>query len=285
MLNERDLKMPDGRNLHVYDMAPGVDAHPLTVFWHHGTPGIGAPPAPLFETSSALNIRWVGLDRPGYGGSTRQPGRTVGSVADDVARVADALGVDHFAVLGHSGGGPHTLACAARLRDRVLAAVSASGLAPFEAAGLDWFAGMVSSGKDELRAATAGPAVLETHLAAAAFDPEMFTAKDYAALSGAWSWFNEVVGPGTANGFAGSVDDDVAYVTPWGFDPAQITAPLLLLHGSEDRIVPVAHAHWLAEHCPTSEIRLGANDGHISILEHAASVLEWLRAQADRAMR
>ena len=285
MLTQRDLTLPDGRNLHVYDVTLGTEAEPLTIFWHHGTPNIGAPPVPLFEASSALNIRWVGHDRPGYGGSTRHPGRTVASVADDVARIADALGVDHFAVMGHSGGGPHALACAARLPDRVVAAVSGSALAPFDASGLDWFAGMVPSGSRELRAATAGATVLDAYLASAEFDPEMFTPKDYAALSGAWAWFNDVVGPATAHGFAGAVDDDLAFVSPWGFDPARIATPLLLLHGGQDRIVPVAHAHWLAEHCPTAELRLGPNDGHVSILEQGPSALEWLRAKADRRSR
>ena len=107
---ETDLESDDGRRLHVYDT--GGDGS-RTVFWHHGTPNIGAPPRPLFPAASRLGIRWVSYDRPGYGGSTARPGRDLASAADDAAAVADALGIGRFAVMGHSGGGSHALACVA----------------------------------------------------------------------------------------------------------------------------------------------------------------------------
>ena len=142
-VSETDVDLPDGRRLHVYDTG-GDDR--LAVVWHHGTPNIGAPPVPLFATADELGIRWVSYDRPGYGPSTPRPGRDFASAADDVARVTDALGIDRFATMGHSGGGPHALACGALLPDRVLAVVSVSGLAPYGSEGLDWFAGMAPSG-------------------------------------------------------------------------------------------------------------------------------------------
>ena len=141
MVTERDLQLGDGRTLHLYDTcAEGVDAR-LTVVWHHGTPNTGAPPEPLFEAAAERGIRWVSYDRPAYGGSTPRPGRDLASAAADVAGIADALGIGRFAVMGHSGGSPHALACGALLPDRVLAAVCVSALAPFDAEGLDWFAG------------------------------------------------------------------------------------------------------------------------------------------------
>ncbi len=157
MVTELDLELADGRTLHAYDTEPDDDAtRSLVVFWHHGTPNIGAPPEPLFVAAARLGIRWVSYDRPGYGGSSPLPGRTVASAAGDVASVADALGIDRFAVMGHSGGGPHALACAALLPERVLAVVSLAGLAPFGAEGLDWFAGMAASGRASLSAAAEG---------------------------------------------------------------------------------------------------------------------------------
>src|SRR5215469_5153022 len=144
MVTEADLQLSDGRTLHFYDTGGGDGR--LAMFWHHGTPNIGAPPEPLFAAADRLGIRWVSYDRPGYGGSTPCPGRDVASAAGYVAAVADALGIDRFAVMGHSGGGPHALACAAVLPGRVLAAVCMSGLAPFGAEGLDWFGGMTPSG-------------------------------------------------------------------------------------------------------------------------------------------
>ncbi|MEI5101847.1 alpha/beta hydrolase [Streptomyces sp. PmtG] len=275
-VTETDLELSDGRRLHVYDTGtPGADTR-LAVFWHHGTPNIGAPPAPLFPAAARLGIRWVSYDRPGYGGSTPRPGRSVASVADDVAHVADSLGIDRFAVMGHSGGGPHALACAALLPERVLGALVVSGLAPFDAEGLDWFADMADYNADSLRAAVQGPEAKKRYEATAGYDPEMFTPSDHTALSGEWSWFTSVAGPALMAGPGVLIDDDLAYVAPWGFDPARITAPLLLLHGASDRLVPTSHSRWLADHCPTAELRLSPGHGHISVLGEAGSALERL---------
>ncbi|WP_405150182.1 alpha/beta hydrolase [Sphaerisporangium sp. NBC_01403] len=278
MVTELDLKLDDGRTLHVYDT--GGDGR-LAVFWHHGTPNIGAPPEPLFPAAAELGIRWVSYDRPGYGGSTPRPGRDLASAAACASGVADALGIGRFAVMGHSGGGPHALACGALLPDRVLGVVSVAGLAPFGAEGLDWFAGMTPSGAASLRAAAEGRAAKERYEAGAEYDPEMFTPADHAALAGEWSWFGDVVGPAVAAGPGGLIDDDLAYVAPWGFDPARVTAPALLLHGGLDRVVPGPHGEWLARHCPSAELRSSPDDGHNSILHSAPAALSWLRDHAE----
>ncbi len=270
---EIDLALADGRTLHVYDT--GVTDGP-TVVWHHGTPNLGTPPRPLFAAADRLGIRWVSYDRPGYGGSTPLPGRDMASAAGCVAAVADALGLGRFAVMGHSSGGPHSLACGAKLADRVTAVVSVSGLAPFDADGLDWFAGMSAGSEASLRAATQGRDAKAKYQETAEFDPDSFNANDNAAFDGPWGWFSEVVGPAIAAGPAALIDDDLANVGPWGFDPADVHAPILLMHGDADRMVPAAHSEWLARRCPTAELRLFPGEGHISVLTHAELALDWL---------
>ncbi|WP_329454292.1 alpha/beta fold hydrolase [Streptomyces sp. NBC_01497] len=287
-MRELDLPLPDGGVLHVYDTgddepveAAGTGSgRRLPVLWHHGTPNTGAPPRPLFPAADRLGIRWVSYDRPGYGGSTPRPGRDVASAAGYAARAADALGIGRFAVMGHSGGGPHALACAALLPDRVPAVVVASGLAPYGAEGLDWFADMAASGVTALRTAAAGRAAAERlHASGAPYDPE-FVPADLAALTGPWSWFDGVVRAATASGPGPHIDDDLAYVAPWGFDPAQVRAPVLLLHGGLDRIAPPAHARWLAARLPSARLRVGPEDGHISALDGGDEALAWLRDHA-----
>ncbi|UJA06229.1 alpha/beta fold hydrolase [Streptomyces collinus] len=287
-VSESALDLPDGRTLRVHDTgAVGAGTPPappaparLTVFWQHGTPNVGTPPRPLFRHSARLGIRWVSYDRPGYGGSTPHPGRSVGSAATDVRHVADALGIDRFALMGHSGGASHALASAAVLRERVLGVVAVSGPAPFGAQGLDWFAGMAPSCRASLTAAAAGRAAKERFEAAAEYDPEMFTEADHAALAGDWSWFHEVVAPAVADGPGGLIDDDLAYVAAWGCDPAAVTAPVLVLHGASDRVVPGAHGEWLAKRCPRAELWLRPSGGHLSVLSEAPAALDWLVAHA-----
>src|ERR687890_646058 len=248
---ETDLELGDGRTLHAYDTGADDAAGRLAVFWHHGSPNIGAPPEPLFSDAERLGIRWVSYDRPGYGGSTRRLDRDVASAAGDVSAVADTLGINRFAVMGHSGGGSHALACAALLPERVLGVVVVAGMAPFGAEGLDWFEGFGPAGVAELRAAAAGRAALEKHLAESDDEPA-FTPEDEAALDGEWSWFIDVV------------------------------RPALSLHGGPDRVVPAAHGEWLARHCPSAELRLYPEDGHISVLNSgAAAAMSWLRQRAE----
>jgi pimeloyl-ACP methyl ester carboxylesterase len=281
VVTETDLELPDGRTLHVYDTA-GDGEDRLTVLWHHGTPNLGAPPEPLLPAAARLGLRWVSYDRPAYGGSTPLPGRDLASAAADAAAIADRLGIGRFAVMGHSGGSSHALASGALLPARVLAVVCVSALAPMHAEGLDWFAGMAPAGAAELAAAVQGRAALVDRLVSNDFDPEQFTPADHAALAGSWSWLGSVAGQALAGGLDGMVDDDLAYVAPWGFDPAQVRAPVLLLHGGKDRVAPSAHARWLAGRIPSAELWLRPEDGHISVLASAEAALGWLKERASQ---
>jgi pimeloyl-ACP methyl ester carboxylesterase len=279
---EINVKTADGRTVHGYDSAQPKDPTALTVFWHHGTPQTGPPPEPVL--ASAPHVRWVGHDRPGYGSSSPLEGRDVAAVAADVAAIADQLGIAQFAVAGVSGGGPHALACAALLPDRVKAVVCVASTAPYEAPGLDWYRGMVESNATELRAAAQGRPSLHAHLAGEPeLDPDMFAAADLDALDGAYGpWLRSTTAAALAGAPDGHLDDDLALVNSWGFAVADVRQPVLILQGEQDRLVPTAHARWLADHCPAADLRLYPDDGHISIISRLAEALDWLGVDASR---
>jgi pimeloyl-ACP methyl ester carboxylesterase len=281
VVNERDLELSDGRRLHIYDTGPDVADARLAICWHHGTPNLGEPPEPLLPAAAQRGIRWLSYDRPGYGGSTADPGRDVASAVADVSAIADALGIGRFAVMGHSGGGTHALASGALLPGRAIGVVSISGLAPYGAEGLDWFAGMAPAGAAELRAAAGGRAALIDYLTSSEFDPELFTPADHAALKGAWHWLGVISGRALEGALGGMVDDDLAYVAPWGFDPAQVSVPVLIVQGGQDRIAPSSHGKWLARRIGSAELWLRPDEGHISVLSSGEAAMDWLLKQAS----
>lgn len=277
MVSVNDLRLRDGRQLRVHDSDDGRAAT-LTVVWHHGSPQTGAPLAPLLVAAAERGIRLVSYGRPSYGGSSPRPDRDVASAAADVAQIADALGIARLAVMGASGGGPHALACGALLPDRVTGVVCLASPAPFDAAGLDYFGGMADEGS--LRAALAGREAREHFEETAEFDPDSFTQRDHTALASGWASLGEDVGVASAAGVDGLIDDDLAFVAPWGFEVADIMAPVLLIQGGQDRVVPPAHANWLLRQCREGELWLRPNDGHISILDACPLAMDWLRAHA-----
>jgi pimeloyl-ACP methyl ester carboxylesterase len=269
MVITRDLRLADGRDLRIHDTGEGD----TTLVWHHGTPQTGALYEPLLGLARERGIRLVSCARPGYGGSTPQPGRAVGSAGPDLAQVADALRLGRFAVMGSSSGGSHALACAALLPGRVSGVACFAAIAPFT--GDDgWFAGMANDGA--LRAAVAGRAARVRHAERSEFDPASFTAADFEALSGTWEPMGADAGTAERAGPAGQVDDDVALVTPWAADLAVVQAPVLLVQGEQDRVAPRAHAERIAHTLGQSEIWFRPDDGHISVLGACPQAMDWL---------
>jgi pimeloyl-ACP methyl ester carboxylesterase len=279
MVSQRDVTLTDGRLLRVYDTGDQDAPDALTVLWHHGSPQTGVLLDPLLSAAAARGIRLLSYARPSYGGSSPDRGRSVASAAADVAQVLVALGIERLAVMGASGGGPHALGCAGLLPDRVIGAVCLASPAPFTES-FDWYAGMVSEGG--LRAAAKGRETRERYAATEVFDENSFTPADWAALGGAWASLGADAGRAGAAGPEGLVDDDLAFVAPWGFDVAQIEAPVLIVHGGQDRVVPPSHADQLMRLVPTSEFWLRPRDGHISILNACPVAMDWLRALPDR---
>ncbi len=269
---ERDIVVDGGRILRTYDGGARSPEAPV-LFWHHGSPQTGAILEPIAVAAERRGIRVISYARPGYPGSTPDPGRRVASAAADVARIADRLGIARFGVMGASGGGPHALACAALLPDRVLGAVGLAAIAPLTDR-FDWWAGMASNAG--LRAAVDGGAARARFAETEEFVPESFIPADWEALSGAWASLGADAGAAGEAGPDGLVDDDVAFAADWGFDPAGVLAPTLLVQGGLDRVVPAAHARHLLEICPNSELWYRPRDGHISVLAAVPVAMDWL---------
>jgi len=286
---EREIRGPGGRTLLVHEAG---DPDGALVVYHHGTPQNGLMLESWKDHAATSRVRLVSYDRPGYGGSAPQPGRAVADAASDVAAIADALDAERLATFGASGGGPHALACAALLGERVAAAAVLGTIAPFAAEGLNFFAGMGRDNWVEFGAALVGRETLEPMLiaevreradapAASVADGirTLISAPDQDVLdSGLTEWLHATMLQGTAPGPAGWVDDDLAFAEPWGFDLRDIAVPVLVVHGGQDRFVPVSHGEWVAGAIPRVEARINEADGHLTLIAHRVpAVLDWLR--------
>lgn len=269
------LTLSDGRLVETWTSGP-ADGVPLV--FHHGTPGAARPARAVERAAHERGLRVVALSRAGCAGSTRQPGRAVVDVVADTRAVLESLGAEECFVAGWSGGGPHALACAARLPG-VRAALVIAGVAPFEAEGLYFLAGMGEDNVDEFGAATRGEAALAEYLEAQR--PELLHATPEEVVASMASLLPEVdravltheFGEDTAASFAealrvsvaGWLDDDLAFVRPWGFSLDEVTVPVALWQGSEDLMVPFAHGSWLGDRIPGVAAHLEAGEGHLSI--------------------
>jgi pimeloyl-ACP methyl ester carboxylesterase len=286
----RYIDTPDGRRLEAYITGPERGS---VLVYHGGTPSAGPLYQPVVAEAARRGLRTLNWSRPGYAGSTRLPGRSVAQVADDVATVLDALDVERCYVAGESGGGPHTLATAALLPDRVIAAATIASVAPYGAEGLDWSAGMGAENLEEFGAAVAGPSELEAFLrqfadalraisAAEVADSlgDLIPDVDRAALTGEFAESTAAsLRASVSSGIWGWFDDDIAFTTPWGFDLASIRVPVTVWQGKQDRMVPYSHAEWLAAHIPGAQLRLEPELGHLSLeVEAFPHVLDELLA-------
>ena len=257
------------------------------VFLLHGTPGSRLGPQPRGPVLHRLGIRLITFDRPGYGGSDRRPGRRVADAAADVAAIADFYGLSRFAVAGRSGGGPHALACAALLSNRVSKAAVLVCLAPPGADGLDWFDGMVESNVLDFTEAGAGHDPLATRLRSEAetirADPSSLIAKLDADLTdddrrvvadvGIRASLVRTYAEALRTSPYGWIDDVRAFCTPWGFDLARVTAPVLIWHGERDAFSPVAHARWLSARIPDATLVVKSDAAHFGALNVLPDVL------------
>jgi pimeloyl-ACP methyl ester carboxylesterase len=256
-----------------------------------GTPNSRHIYEPIAQDAAVRGLRLICYDRPGYGGSTPQPGRTVADCADDVRAICTERGLDRIAVWGISGGGPHAIACAALLGDLVAAAAALASIAPYGADGLDFFAGMGSENVEDielmLRDEPAARAKLEEDreefLGTSAADLKeamatLLTPTDAAVLDGPLAeYLASSNDDGLAPGAEGWWEDGVAHLSPWGFALEEIEVPVLVMHGQQDMFVPRSHGEWLAANIPGAQARMLDDDGHLTLLvDRIGEVHAWL---------
>lgn len=275
------VRTPDGRDLDVLD----TGGEGLPVLYHSGTPCGPVPFAPTVKAARSVGLRWVSYARPGYAGSTPHPGRTVADAASDTATVLDALGLQEFLTYGWSGGGPHALACAALLPDRCRGVALVASVAPWDAEGLDFLAGMGSDNLEEFGLAVAGRGALEPFLAEAAAGMSDVSAADVAASLGGLvpqvdvealtgevaEWAAASFRSAVSHGPHGWVDDDLAFVRPWGFSVSDVSVPTAVWQGGQDLMVPLDHGRWLGSHLPGARPHLLPDHGHISLMRTVLS--------------
>ncbi|MGN6608273.1 MAG: alpha/beta fold hydrolase [Jatrophihabitans sp.] len=272
----RTLTLPNGSSLS-YDVSGPDDGLPLV--FHHGTPGSVVQSRDLARAAASRGLRLVTFSRPGYGASTRVEGRTVADVVPLVSALLDELGAERCVTAGWSGGGPHALATAAGLPDRVRAALSIASVAPFEADGLDFLAGMGEQNIEEFGLARDDVAGLREFMERDLKALRTVTAEgiigslstllpdvDRAVITDEYGEdlaanFHEAL----RTGVDGWYDDDLAFVRPWGFELGDIRVPVTLWQGDLDLMVPFAHGQWLAQHVPGVQAHLEQGEGHLSI--------------------
>ncbi|HET9322995.1 MAG TPA: alpha/beta hydrolase [Gaiellaceae bacterium] len=284
----RTVDGPGGRKLLVRE---GGVRGGVPVLIHNGTPGSSVMYEPHLADAETKGIHLISYDRPGYGDSTRNPGRSVADCAADVEAVCDALGLDRICMWGISGGGPHALATAALLPDRVPAAASLASPAPYGADGLDFFAGMGEKNIEEIKVVLESE---ERHWESLERDRAELLAATPEGLVEAWKtllgpadlavttgrfarYVLDAIRAGIERNLEGWFDDDIVLVTPWGFDLASISVPVLLWQGEQDRFVPFGHGVWLSERIPGVDARLSPDDGHLTLTERRVpEVHDWL---------
>jgi pimeloyl-ACP methyl ester carboxylesterase len=282
------MKLQDGR---VLAYAEYGDLRGKPVFFFHGTPGARFF-RPSDEITARLGVRLITTDRPGYGESAFQPGRRILDWPGDIAQLADALGIVKFAVCGHSGGGPHTLACAYALPERVSTAVTVSGAGPVDAPGategltpINWFGfkfgqyipwplgrALTSQMFHERCMDPAKAMDRETGHRQRA-DDELIARPEIreACLTSELEAFR----PGI-EGFAW----DVRLITrPWGFPLEDIRVPVNLWHGTTDNVTTVAMARYMAGKIPGSRITICENEAHLLLFPHWEEILTVLTSE------
>ena len=287
MKSTRQVEVSDGRRLRVEVAGDGR----RVVLVHLGSPSAGVLYDRWVQDADDRGLTLVAYDRPGYGESSPQPGRTVADCAADVRAISEALGFERCAVWGLSGGGPHALACGALVDDLVAAVATIGSWAPFDAPGLDYFEGMPDQARENYELFVSnrggwerqGERLRHELLALSAEELSEQWAAGASPIDGAvvrsefGTWLYRAIRAGLAPGPHGWRGDLVAFKCSWGFDPTSISIPVKVWHGAEDRIVPIGHGRWLTDTIPGAQTALRDDDGHLTVVaQRIGDVHEWL---------
>ena len=277
------LTLPDGRRLSWHEFG-AEDGSP--VIYTAGTPVSGRGAVVYDEAARAAGLRWIAPDKPGYGGSDYQPKRTLLSWADDLAVLAGHLGLQRFALVGESGGGPYTLAAAHELGSRVNVAVliASAGLRdqdePAQVRRKNRLAFWLARWSPVLT--VAHMTVLRWQMLTPAwreFSLRLDLARKPPARQAALRIEYEVVTDALRPGIRGTVQELGQLVSPWGFDLGEVTVPVHLWHGERDAVVP-GHSRRLAQLLPDATLHLNDTSGHDVGVDRAGEVMALLAASA-----
>ena len=280
------IELPDGRVLGYEEWG---DPDGLALFSLHGTPGCRLSRTPDETLWARLGLRVVTVDRAGYGLSSPLVGRRVGHVGSDIAGLADALGIGRFVVKGTSGGGPHALACAAELGDRVLACAAASSAAPLEAGEV---AGLIGINREAYRIFTeegqvgvtrfitelrdgvlADPVVgLDTHIADSPSADQAWNARpEVRAVR------REAIAEALRPGPQGWIDDAMSlFGMDWDVDLSRISCPTTFWHSTDDANSPLTAVERLRKQIPGARLHTWHNEGHSAATSNLEQILRAL---------
>jgi pimeloyl-ACP methyl ester carboxylesterase len=280
----------------VLEYAVSGDSSRSLLVLHLGSPCAVTEFPHVSAAADRWNLRTAICSRPGYGASSRHPGRTVSDAAHDTGQLADHLEAETFVVAGWSGGGPAALACAALLGGRVRACVTLAGMAPIAESDPAWKAWYPVQEHAEIVAlmtGSPGQLVGEYERAAAPFR-ELTADKliewpqnaqsDAAALRAvpaAAEALAQSMRLGVAGGVWGWLDDSLAWARPWGFSVRDVFVPVVVRHGDRDGIVSVEHGRWLAAHLPDVRFQELWGGGHTSVATPFEPVVEAVIAASE----